>query len=100
MSGAGRLSERLLEAIDERGLRGVDPASRLLGRQPGDPVDLGIALSPAGPRRPLHLELVRGDGILVEITLDRPAMDGLAAAEDDGPEMDGVAAVEPADLER
>ena len=55
----GHDAERGLEALQERDLGRFDPAARLGGIEPVDPVDLGERHRPARLRRPLHLERVR-----------------------------------------
>ena len=82
-------SERGLEPVDERDLGGLEPAPRLVRIEPADPVDLREHLAPARSRRPLHLERVRQRRRRVQVALDRPGVDDLAALLDDRAERDG-----------
>src|SRR4029079_4030403 len=80
---------------DERDLGGLQPPARLDWVEPGDPVELGEHLPSAAPRRPFHLELVRVRRRRIELALDRPGMDDLAALLDDRSERDRWRAVGP-----
>ena len=71
----------------------LHPAARLVRAEPGDTVDLRERLPSAAPRRPLHLEGVGDGGGRVEIALDRPGVDDLAALLDDRAERDRRRAV-------
>src|SRR6185369_13042065 len=69
------------------------PAAGFVGREPGDPIDLRERLAPATAGRPFHLELVRDRSRRIQVALDCPGMDDLAALLDDRPELDRRRAV-------
>src|SRR5436190_20927514 len=76
----GRLptgSDGRLQPVDERSLRVLDPAARLVEVEPLDAVDLRELGPSARPRRPLHLERVAHGPRRVEVPLDRPGPDDL-----------------------
>src|SRR4029079_7983604 len=79
------------EAIDQRDLGRLDAALRLVDVEPLDPVDLRKRLEPPGARRPDHLERVAVRRRRVEVALEGPGVDGLAALLDDAAQLDRVA---------
>src|SRR5205814_4797079 len=81
------------QPTDEWDLSRLQASSCLVRREPGDSVDLRKELPPAAPGRPLHLELVGDRGRRVQVTLDRPGVDELAALLDDRVERDGRGSV-------
>src|SRR6516162_4510544 len=74
--------------IQERSLSLHDPPPRLVERKPGDPIDLGNRLKPAGAAWPFQLEGAGDDGGRVEISFNRPRGNQLAARLPDLPERD------------
>src|SRR4030095_16272876 len=66
------------DAVQERGLCGIDLHARLAQVEPGDAIDLRELPDTSRPGRPLHLERVAHGGLGVEIPLDRPSQDALA----------------------
>src|SRR5258706_3079724 len=85
--------EHLDEPVDEGDLGRLHAAARLVRVEPCDPIDLREALPAPASRRPFHLELVGDRGGRVEVALDRPAVDDLAALLDDRVEWDRRRAV-------
>ena len=68
-----------LQLVQHRGLAGVDLGARLVEREPGGAVDLGKRLPTAGAWRPFHLEGIADESGRIEVGLDGPHMDDLAA---------------------
>ena len=95
-SGAatGRISlarEHLEQPVDEARLRGVEPAARLRGTDPGHPVDLGHLEAMAGPRGPLDLRDHAHELGRVHVPLERPGVHDLARSHPDLAEVDRLA---------
>src|SRR3954453_14363692 len=75
--------KNLDQPIDERDLRRLQPPACLVGSEPCHAVELGKDLAATTSWRPLHLELVRVGVGWVQVTLDGPGVDDLAALLDD-----------------
>src|SRR6478672_12672132 len=76
------------KAVQERPLSLHYPQPRLVQRKPGDPIDLRNCLNPARAAWPFQLEGAGDDGGRVEISLNRPRGNQLAARLPDLPERD------------
>ena len=76
------------KAIQERPLSLHYPQPRLVQRKPGDPIDLRNCLNPARAAWPFQLKCAGDDGGRVEISLNRPRGNQLAARLPDLPERD------------
>src|SRR4051812_42131035 len=79
------------QPVQQWRLRRQDALARGVEREPRRPVDLRELPHRPGPRRPLDREAVRVHGVGVQVSLERPRGDDLAATLPDLPELHELA---------
>ena len=72
-------SRQLPQGVEQGSIGGVGTARGLFQREPLRPVDFRKAPDPSGMRRPFHLEGIGVDRIRIQVALQGPDEDELAA---------------------